>query len=119
MTIKNLAKAFSEEQYEKIYPFIADDAEWTVIGEEQFVGKKEIVEYCGQAAQNSKSVTIDFRISNTIADENKVVVNGIAELLKDAIYTNLMRKVILDKSLLTALNQNTHILHKSVSSLML
>jgi hypothetical protein len=37
MKIRKIAKAFSNGEFEKTYNFIAENAEWTVIEEDQFV----------------------------------------------------------------------------------
>jgi carbonic anhydrase/acetyltransferase-like protein (isoleucine patch superfamily) len=43
-----IAKAFSNGKFEKIYSFISDNAIWTVVGEDTFVGKQAIIVNCEQ-----------------------------------------------------------------------
>lgn len=83
MTNTEIAKAFSNGEFEKTFKFIADNAEWTVIGEDKFVGKQAILENCEQVGNYFKSVTTNFNTLNIIGDGNKVVINGTAEFLRD------------------------------------
>ncbi|MBL7843374.1 MAG: nuclear transport factor 2 family protein [Cyclobacteriaceae bacterium] len=83
MTKTEIAKAFSNGEFEKTYNFIAENSEWIVVEENTFKGKKAIIENCNQVGSYFKSVTTDFRTHNIIVDENKVVINGTAEFLRD------------------------------------
>jgi hypothetical protein len=83
MDKKEIAQAFSNGEFEKTYKFISDDAVWSVVEEEIFIGKQAIVNNCEQVGNYFKSVTTDFKILNIIADQNKVVINGTAEFLRN------------------------------------
>lgn len=83
MTKTEIAKAFSIGEFEKIYKFISNNAEWTVIEEEKIIGKQAIIDKCEQVGNYFKSVTTNFKTLNIIADENKVVINGTAEFIRD------------------------------------
>lgn len=83
MTRTEISKAFSIGEFEKTYNYISDNAEWIVVEENFFSGKKAIIENCEQVCNYFKSVTTKFKILNVIAEENKVVVNGTAEFLRD------------------------------------
>lgn len=83
MTKTELAKAFSNGEFELTYDYIADDAIWNVIEENIFAGKNAIVDQCNQVGAYFKSVTTDFKTLNVIQDENLVVVNGTAEFLRN------------------------------------
>ena len=41
MTKKEIAKAFSNGEFEKTNKFISDTAIWTVVEEDTFIGKKQ------------------------------------------------------------------------------
>lgn len=83
MTITAIAKAFSNGEFKKIYPFVADNAIWVVMGEGTFTGKDAILKNCEQVSNYFKSVTTNFNTINVITQENKVVVTGTAEFLND------------------------------------
>lgn len=83
MTKPDIAKAFSNGEFEKTYNFISENAVWTVVEENTFKGKQAIIQNCEQVASYFKSVTTDFKTFNVIADGNKVAVNGTAEFLRD------------------------------------
>lgn len=83
MTKTEIAKAFSDGEFEKTYKFISEKAEWTVIEEDRFIGKQAIIDNCEQVGNYFKSVTTNFKTLNIIADGNKVVINGTAEFLRN------------------------------------
>lgn len=83
MTKTAIAKAFSNGEFEKIYAFISEQAEWVVIEENEFKGKKAIVDHCEQVSKYFNSVTTNLRTFSTIAEVDKVVIQGTAEFLSD------------------------------------
>ncbi len=83
MTKTEIAKAFSNGEFEKTYNFISNNAIWTVVDENTFTGKQAIIDNCEQVGNYFKSVKTDFKTLNIIADENKGVINGTAEFLRD------------------------------------
>ena len=83
MTKTEIAKAFSNGEFEKTNNFISDNAEWIVIEEDRFIGKQAILDNCEQVGNYFKSVTTNFKTLNIITDGNKVVINGTAEFLRD------------------------------------
>jgi len=90
MTKTTIAQAFSNGDFEKTYPFIAENAVWTVIAENAFMGKQAIIDHCEQVASYFKSVTTDFKTLNIIADGNKVAISGTAEFLRDGTSLNFV-----------------------------
>ena len=78
-----IAKAFSTGEFGKTKEFISENAVWTVIEEDSFIGKQAIVDNCEQVGKYFQSVTTEFTTLNIIAEGNKVVINGTAEFLKD------------------------------------
>ena len=85
MNITVIATAFSNGEFEKVYPFIADNVEWVVVGDETFEGKYAVVNNCEQVSKYFKSVTANFNTMNVITQKNMVVINGTAEFLRDNI----------------------------------
>jgi len=83
MTKIEIAKNFSNGYFEKTYPHISEDAEWDVVEENKFVGKKAIIEQCEQVTQYFKSVKTKFETFNIITEGNKVVISGTAEFIRD------------------------------------
>jgi ketosteroid isomerase-like protein len=83
MTIKSIAKAFSNGEFENVFDFIADNAVWEVVEENTFHGKKAIIENCKQVGDYFQSVTTRFDILNVISEDNMVAVNGTAEFLRE------------------------------------
>lgn len=74
-----VAKAFSNGEFQTAFPYLDEDVIWTIVGENQFVGKQAVVENCLQVEQYFSSVSTFFETLNIITDNNKVVINGTAE----------------------------------------
>ncbi len=85
MTKIEISKSFSSGDFEKTYDFIAENAEWTVVEENTFIGKQAIIEKCKQVGSYFKTVTTRFTTKNIITEGNKVVINGTAEFLRDTL----------------------------------
>jgi Zn/Cd-binding protein ZinT len=83
MTQKEIAGAFSNGKFDLVYPYLAENIKWNVVGEEQFAGRDEVIKKCEQTAEYFKSVTTDFKTINFITDGNRIAVNGTAEFIKD------------------------------------
>jgi ketosteroid isomerase-like protein len=83
MTKIEIAKAFSNGEFEMTYNFISDNAKWVVIEVDKFIGKQAIIDNCEQVSNYFQSVTTEFKTLNIISDGNKVVINGTAEFLRN------------------------------------
>ena len=83
MTKTEIAQAFSIGEFDQIADSIAENAEWEVVGENRFIGKKVILQNCEQVAAYFKSVTTNFQTLNVITEGQKVVVDGTAEFIRD------------------------------------
>jgi hypothetical protein len=90
MTQEQIAKAFSNGNFERIYPYLADDVQWTVAGEDFFDGKKAVMENCAQVAGYFESVTTNFKTIHVISDNNRVAVSGTAEFIRDGKRVNFV-----------------------------
>ncbi|HPG12513.1 MAG TPA: nuclear transport factor 2 family protein [Chitinophagaceae bacterium] len=83
MTITEIAHAFSNGEFEKIFPYLDDSIIWTVVEDDEFKGKEAVIEQCKQVSQYSNAVTTRFETLYTITEGNKVAVNGTAEFYRD------------------------------------
>lgn len=78
-----IAKMFSNGNFEKTIDYVAEDAEWIVVEEDHFVGKQAILLQCRQVDSYFKTVTTNFKTINILSDDKQVVITGTAEFLKD------------------------------------
>jgi len=83
MTKEQIATAFSTGEFEQTFDFLADSAEWVVVGENRYEGKRAILQQCHQVGAYFKSFITDFMTIHVISDKNKVVVSGTAEFFRD------------------------------------
>lgn len=85
MTNKEKCIAFSFGEFEKVYKFIAKNAVWTIIEESSFSGREAIIAHTKKVSDYFQSLTTNFTCHTIIAEENKVVIIGDAEFIKDGI----------------------------------
>jgi SnoaL-like domain len=83
MTKTAIAKAYSIGEFNKTYPFLSENAVWTIVEEDHFIGKQAIIRQCDQVGKYFQSVKTDFKTLNIITEGNKVVINGTAEFIRD------------------------------------
>ena len=90
MTLKQIAEKFSTGNFELIYPHLAENVQWTVVGEDYFNGKKSVIDNCKQVTSYFNSVTTKFNTVTVIVDNNRVAVTGTAEFIRDGKRVNFV-----------------------------
>ena len=90
MTTKEIAEAFSTGNFDLTFPYLADNIQWTVIGDNFTEGKQAVIDQCNQIANYFKSLTTDFKLINTITDKDRVAINGTAEFIRDGKRVNFV-----------------------------
>lgn len=83
ITQTEIAQLFSIGQFDKTYDHIDENADWIVVAENHFKGKEAIIKNCIQVDKYFKSVSTKFKTLNVISENNKVVITGTAEFLRD------------------------------------
>jgi ketosteroid isomerase-like protein len=78
-TIEDIARAFSGHDFEAIYPYLADDATWSVVGDEELAGKEAITRACDRLAADLAGVRTDFRRFRALVGGDWVVVESLAD----------------------------------------
>lgn len=90
MTKKEIAEAFSNGNFELTYSYLADNVQWTVVGEDFFDGKKAVMDNCCKVSGYFKSLTTNFKTINVILENNRVAVSGTAEFIRDGKRVNFI-----------------------------
>ncbi|MEN0050411.1 MAG: hypothetical protein AAF806_25325 [Bacteroidota bacterium] len=80
---KEIAELFSNGDFEQTFPFLSENVEWEIIGENFFMGKEKVIQNCNRTAQYFKSLQTDFKTEDVVVAKNKVVVRGSAEFIRD------------------------------------
>lgn len=78
MTIKSIAQAFSNGEFQSVFPYLDNTVVWKVVGENEFLGKEAVIAQCLQVEAYFKTVTTQFETINCLVDGNKVAINGTA-----------------------------------------
>ncbi|MGB5361807.1 MAG: nuclear transport factor 2 family protein [Aureibaculum sp.] len=80
---KEIAKLFSNGEFESVMDNLSNGIVWNVIGENIFEGKNAVKENCENTTQYFKSVQTDFKTKDILVSGNKVIIIGTAEFKRD------------------------------------
>jgi limonene-1,2-epoxide hydrolase len=76
---EQIAGAFSHHDFEAAYPYLADDIRWNIVGERLVEGKERVIAVCRESAAYLTDVTTDFVKFRTVATDDCIVIDSIAE----------------------------------------
>lgn len=82
-TITETAEAFSRHEFEAAFPFLHDEAEWTLVGGGRVRGKADIVRLCQESASDLETVQTSFSRFKVITGDDCVVIDSRAEYIDD------------------------------------
>ena len=84
MTLSNqvIAEAFSRHDYEVVYPRLADDVRWNLIGGDMLVGRDQVVRKCDDSAEYLAGVTTTFVSFRVIRADEYLVVESVADYVE-------------------------------------
>ena len=88
---KEIAESFSTGNFEFTFPYLSEKITWIIFGENEFKGKSTVVANCEQTSEYFQSIQTNFTIEDTIVANNKVVVRGRAEFIKNGEIVNLIK----------------------------
>ena len=80
-TITEIADAFSRHRFEETYPYMLDDIDWALVGENQITGKDNVVRVCEESANELTNVRTTFSKFRVITGEDCVVIDSRAEYI--------------------------------------
>ncbi|MEQ8473060.1 MAG: nuclear transport factor 2 family protein [Marinoscillum sp.] len=89
-TQKEIAQAFSNGNFELTFPYLSESVIWNVVGENLFKGKSEVINNCEQTAEYFKSVETNFQTEDSIVADNKVIIRGTGEFIREGKRVNLI-----------------------------
>lgn len=78
-TIEEIARAFSSRDFEAAFPYLVADVTWEIVGGEHLTGAEEIRGACERSAANLSGVTTEFRRFRTVAGDDFVVTDTLAD----------------------------------------
>lgn len=82
MTNQEIAEAFSAGKFQITFPFLADNIEWNIVGENLLQGKESVMQYGDQTAKYFTEVTTEFTMDNLVVGNNCVAIDGTAVFTK-------------------------------------
>jgi UDP-N-acetylglucosamine transferase subunit ALG13 len=83
-TQKQIASDFSLGNFAEVFEYMADNIRWEIIGEQTLEGKEKVMVHCQNIATYFKSLSTDFKIHQTIQENEKVVIIGLGEFIRDS-----------------------------------
>lgn len=87
---KEIAESFSTGKFESAFPYLSDDVVWRLVGDTEIIGKSEVVSNCLKASEYFDLVNTVFTTEEVIKDQNKVVIRGKGEFIRDGKRVNLI-----------------------------
>ena len=82
-TKKEIAELFSNGKFENVTDYLNDEIVWNIIGGNIFKGKNAVIAYCKQTAAYFKTVQTEFKTSDILESDEKVMIIGTAEFKRD------------------------------------
>ena len=84
MTLSNqvIAEAFSRHDYEVVYPRLADDVKWNLIGGDLLDGRDDVVRKCDDSAEYLATVATTFLSFRVIRADEYMVVESVADYVE-------------------------------------
>lgn len=81
LTIKQIAEAFSNHNFETAYPFLSDKIQWNTVGGELILGKEKVIETCKQSSNYLKTVTTNFSKFLVLDSGDYVTIDSVSEYI--------------------------------------
>jgi hypothetical protein len=83
MKIEEISLHFSLGEFDKTFNYIANEAVWEIVGENNFVGKTAIINNCDQTSNYFKTIQCRFNTDKVIVQERTVIITGTAEFSRE------------------------------------
>jgi limonene-1,2-epoxide hydrolase len=77
--MNKLQKHFHTMTLRPAYPYLTDDIRWNLVGERRVEGKEKVIAVCRESAAYLTGVTTDFVKFRTVATDDCVVIDSVAE----------------------------------------
>lgn len=79
LNIDQIAEAFSRHRFVVIYPYMADEIKWNIVGREELMGRGAVIDRCDKSAKFLETVSITITKLKINRAETFVVVEGAAQ----------------------------------------
>ena len=79
LDIDQIAEAFCSHRFGVTYPYLADEIKWTIVGQEELLGRAAVIDRCDQSARFLETVSTTMAKLKIIRAEAVVVVEGAAQ----------------------------------------
>jgi hypothetical protein len=87
---EKIAQLLSMGNFEPTFPYLSEQITWDVVGKNLFQGKPEVINNCMRTAEYFNSVQTNFVTDDIIVTDNKVVIKGTGEFLREGKRVNLI-----------------------------
>lgn len=77
LTHREIAEAFSSHRFDEALPFVADDAEWTLVGQTDLKGVAAIADACRSTAAELSDSATRFTRFDVAAEGDLVVIDAV------------------------------------------
>ena len=84
LTIEQIAHAISGHDFQRAYPYLADDVLWNQVGEARLSGKGEVIGAFERSAAYLAGVATDFHQFRSLVASDWVVIESLASYTDEA-----------------------------------
>jgi hypothetical protein len=81
LTIKQIAEAFSNHNFEITFPLLSDNIQWNMVGGELILGKERVIETCKQSSSYLKTVTTNFSKFLVLDHKDYITIDSVSEYI--------------------------------------
>lgn len=81
LTIKQIAEAFSNHNFEITYPFVSDNIQWNMVGGELIIGKENVIKTCEQSANYIKTVETKFSKFLVLETDTFITIDSVSDYI--------------------------------------
>ncbi len=81
LTIKQIAEAFSNHNFEITYPFVSHNIQWNMVGGELIIGKENVIKTCEQSANYIKTVETKFSKFLVLETDTFITIDSVSDYI--------------------------------------
>ena len=79
LTIDQIAEAFCNHRFAEMFPYMADEIKWNVIGREELIGREAVIAQCNKAVKFLETVSSTVTKLKKCRAQTCVIVEGAAQ----------------------------------------
>ena len=79
LTVEQIAEALCSHRFTEVFPYMADEIKWNMIGREELIGREAVIAHCNKGMKFLATVTSTITKLKTYRADPFVIVEGAAQ----------------------------------------